>query len=221
MACSTLCCTGLPPGAQAGKDVTKNLQDIPDIAAEVRVLDEDPMKEERIIGAKNIVIPGFDGTWVDTASGYQHYHIIEQDKLTWADRTLTMLTIEPQQVKEFSMEYNGKMISASLDLTGNKLEWSDGDTWKRAGLDGMWKEGLTGLITVIEGSFMRRTQGTKLDSKLEPLTPLDEFSFELVIDGQTHKATLDQSGQMLRWNDGDTWKRLSSLKLRYPPKAES
>jgi hypothetical protein len=42
-----------------------------------------------------------------------------------------------------------------------------------------------------------------------PLTVLTDLSFELVNEGSRHVATLDRTGQLLTWDDGDKWRRVS------------
>eukprot|EP00427_Karlodinium_veneficum_P022832 CAMPEP_0169106128 /NCGR_PEP_ID=MMETSP1015-20121227/24170_1 /TAXON_ID=342587 /ORGANISM="Karlodinium micrum, Strain CCMP2283" /LENGTH=228 /DNA_ID=CAMNT_0009167545 /DNA_START=69 /DNA_END=755 /DNA_ORIENTATION=+ len=151
--------------------------------------------------------PPLDGTWIDSSSGLSHYHLIDGATMRWADNSTTLLKRDPPTSDRFDMDYKGQICSAKLSADGLKLEWTDGDVWRRAGLDGCWKEGLSVLVHVIEGSKIN-TRNSKLESKPQNLTLIDSSTFEMEIENQRHKAVLDPTGQKLVWDDGDVWRRV-------------
>jgi len=147
-----------------------------------------------------------DGTWVDWNDGKPFYHYIHGESLRWANNTFTTLQRGLSNGNSLTMHYRGRHVSAALDASGEKLEWDDGDSWHRAGIDGLWAE-TSGQVNQIEGYYIR-TKGVGHDSEPTTLTILDDRSFSIVLENQNHKAFLDVSGQQLLWEDGDIWHRI-------------
>merc|ERR1712228_897457 len=78
-------------------------------------------------------------------------HIITNNTLTWSNANTCNLVFSSGSMK---MLYVGKEMIAHLDGTGDKMQWSDGDVWIRAGLDGLWKESSSGIVHTISGSTL-------------------------------------------------------------------
>merc|ERR1719316_2049205 len=100
----------------------------------------------------------------------------------------------------------GKETTARLDETGRRIQWSDGDVWKRAGLNGTWKETSSGIIHTLSGDSLSTAMkgGTEKRESVELLSPL---SFSVTLGDLTYTATLDDLGMSLNWSDGDIWVR--------------
>lgn len=148
-----------------------------------------------------------DGTWIDSSGTRALYHFISGKTLRWADNSTTTIQRVPDS-NAFTMDYEGKPASAQLDPSGTKLEWSDGDTWTRAGIDGTWREGKSTLVHLISGASIR-TRGTKVASKAKSLTIINEHCFSIPVGDRVHKAKLDPTGQALLWDDNDVWTRVA------------
>lgn len=220
MACGSCCCTEheVKVDNAVGKDVP---------GVKVNIYTDENVKTEEIEDAEELsAFPPFtverkfdgekgshkvlplDGTWIDSSSGLSHFHFIDGVILRWADNSTTQLRRVPPMADRFEMDYRGQPCGATLSADGKKLEWTDGDVWNRAGLDGCWKEGMSLLVHVIEGSTIR-TRNSKLESKPQKLFLISSVAFELEIESKRHKATLDISGQKLVWDDGDVWRRVT------------
>merc|ERR1711865_492782 len=67
------------------------------------------------------------------------------------------------------LKINGSDVSGIYDSVKDKLNWSDGDVWSRAGLDGYWKKVDADGVWAIDGETLSayiadRTAQQKLDN---------------------------------------------------------
>jgi hypothetical protein len=205
---STVQDTNFPGAETAANEEGINGSDVPRKFADAAAKKFGPRSEgdKEEVATQEQEGPKLDGTW---ATKQRQYHCIEGRFLKWADGSTTLLKRDPSDATRFVMTYRGQTASASMDKSGTKLEWDDGDTWIRAGLDGFWKGGMSGIVHVIEGSTIRN-RGMKSDSESRPVTVIDSTSLMLELDGAKHTARMDQSGQMLTFDDGDIWQRVGT-----------
>jgi len=144
----------------------------------------------------------FSGAWEETGQD-KGVHTIHGTKLIWSNGRTSHLAFNGEEMK---MIYNGSEIEAHLDASGRKVHWGDGDVWRRAGLDGFWKEGTSGNVHTISGETLSISMksGTVQKEKLVILSPT---SFSMTLNNVKHIATLDEVSMALTWSDGDVWIR--------------
>jgi hypothetical protein len=145
----------------------------------------------------------FGGAW-EELKAQEGVHIIEDRKLKWSNSSETSLTFVGAEMK---MVFNGAELTAQVNRTGDRLQWSDGDVWGRATLNGSWRERATGFIHTISGASL----STPLKSgalRTESLALLSTTSFCISFsDDETHTATLDKTAMALHWSNGEVWCR--------------
>jgi len=162
--------------------------------------------------AADDVDPGkFVGAW-EEERGNTGVHTIDGATLTWSDGSTANMAFRGSGVK---MIYNGKEMNARLDESAERLRWSDGDIWNRAGFKGVWKDGSSGATHVITDSTLT-TVSSASQQTTEHLEVKGPTCFSLTLGGSVggvvHQATLDSSGMTLTWTDGDVWTRARSIR---------
>jgi hypothetical protein len=150
------------------------------------------------------------GTWVQQVSGGKYlYHLINQDTMFWANGNTTILERDTQNQMKIVMQHQGQRTSATLSADGNFLEWSDGERWKRAGLDGAWKGAMSGCIHLISGSSLWNYGKKQQSTTSKEMTWISESAFSVEEGGQRFTAEMDSLGQKLVWSDDDVWTRIA------------
>jgi hypothetical protein len=74
---------------------------------------------------------GLDGKWQESKSP-QLVHAIRGNILSAEGRDWQLML---QGENEFSLDFQGTVVTARLDSIGQKLQWSDGDSWNRQNYD--------------------------------------------------------------------------------------
>lgn len=143
----------------------------------------------------------FDGIW--GASPY--FHTISGATLMWSNKTTSAMQATGE--RSFVIAFMGKSLEGTLDASGDKISWSDGDVWTRESsavdrLDGSWADRLW-AVHVIKGNVLQSR------AKVWPVEKLSSTTLQLVMGGKEYKAFLDPSGTTLKWCDGDIWTRIS------------
>lgn len=152
---------------------------------------------------KRTVVPTeFAGMWLDDAKGV---HTIVGTTLKWTNGTISDVTFSGGQLR---LEEN--QLTASLDSSKTKLQWSDGDTWTRtensansSEFVGTWKDAEEKLHTITE---------TTLNWSNTRCSIIKVSNGQLTVDDSNMagiSATLEGTSKLV-WSDGDVWMRSSA-----------
>lgn len=157
----------------------------------------------------------FNGTWAAYNSTYNTpvYHFISDNQLRWDTTTeciTDLLIIDDSSCK---MSHAGVDVHATLDEKATEIRWSDGDCWTRAGLDGAWKESKAAVYHHIAGLQLGTVSKNQQSIAWAPIIITDK-SFSMTVGEVNFSAELDDSGQNLRWSDGDTWTRVGTSECK-------
>lgn len=151
------------------------------------------------IWKRTIVPTEFAGTWLDDAKGA---HVIVGTTLKWTNGTISDVTFSGGQLR---LEEN--QLTASLDSSKTKLQWSDGDTWTRidntavsSEFVGTWKDAEEKLHTITDTTLnWSNTRCSIIQVTNGQLTTDDCGGIS---------ATLEGNAKLV-WSDGDVWMRSS------------
>lgn len=159
------------------------------------------------------------GVWLDRDNGNQQACIIRGSKIIWAEDVVTEMTFH--ESGEISIELEDQQISAKLVLgQPARLVWSDGATWERDELQGLWcgvdGHGLPGSVVgrVLAGEVHWDERFCAPPSAIHGLPVLPGTEVRLNLDGDEskgifHAATGNGQFASLRWDDGEVWVRSS------------
>jgi hypothetical protein len=157
-----------------------------------------------------------NGTWVTHSNSYNApvYHIISDNQLRWDTQDGRITNLDMKDDSSCKITCEGADVHATLEGTANTLTWSDGDCWTRAGFEGSWKESKSSAVRHIKGMQLSIASG-KNDEKISwaPII-LNGQSFSMTVGGAVSTALLEDSGQILRWSDGNTWTRLKTSECK-------
>lgn len=153
----------------------------------------------------------YEGAWEESSADKKSVHTVADTLLTWSNNSTNKIQFMPDHMK---MSFRGTDMTARLKKNGDKwsqdeLEWSDGDIWKRAGLDGSWRDSESGILHSISGSTITTHIGSA-KKPTKPMTIINPTSFSILHEGVTCVARLDDKALKLSWSDGDTWERDNS-----------
>jgi hypothetical protein len=142
----------------------------------------------------------FTGAWADKSG--TNFYVITDNALRWSAENSSKITISGGQ-----MEVDG--ATATLEGGGKLLKFSDGDIWTRATFDGYWgKVGFLGSWMIETTTLTTKMQaGQTWSNALERPSPL---AIGLTITGESETrltGSLDPTGMLLSWSDGDIWSR--------------
>jgi len=144
-----------------------------------------------------------DGIWDDLG----HFHCVQGAQLQWSDGTESTLTLSGWG--GVAIVFRGVHVQGTLERSGDRIVWSDGDVWLRAGVDGHWQESAKGgqpsKTSQIAGSTMLHSSEKHL-----PLIRDGRCSLSMSIDGRQLQAHMDDIGRQLLWSDGDVWTRIQA-----------
>jgi len=145
---------------------------------------------------RTIVPTEFAGMWQDDAKGV---HTIVGTTLKWTNGTISDVTFSGGQLR---LEEN--KLTASLDDSKTKLQWSDGDMWTKteaaansSEFVGTWKDAEDKVHTITD---------TTLNWSNTRSSIINVNNGQLTVDDCQASATLDGPSKLL-WNDGDVWMR--------------
>ena len=145
-------------------------------------------------------ITPLEGAW-EEPRGSKRVHVIQGSVLRWSNGLESLLEVDGKAIKLVETAAVGQ-----LDPGGQKLEWNDGDTWTRGGLNGLWVDKAGSACHTIEGATLR-TNMKSWSAATHSLLLFGPRSFSINLEGTTHTAMVDPSGMKLYWLDGDIWTR--------------
>lgn len=206
------CCTGADDSAQTVDMLAASPRPFPESSLVTACPDEMLMMPKMISHPESTAktapadawLP-IEGAWEDSTdtgvNGAKNVYVITDAALILLSKRVSELEFDGSKLQILGTE-----LSAVLDGSRSKLQWSDGDVWSRSALDGIWKKaGFDGSLTVEGGALTTMMpSGEKL---MNPLAILDSKRMVIMINGAAITGTLDTFAMKLTWSDGDEWTR--------------
>jgi len=214
MGSSSGCCSGAEDSAQTvNMDSGSPRPDYPAISGVGEDVPADPIASlpKKIICGTDLKTL-FQGAWEDSRnSSTKNVYVVQEEALVLLNTKVSDLKYSGGK-----MHIVGTTLSAGLDESQAKLQWSDGDTWSRAGLDGSWrKAGFDGLLS-ISGELLT-TLTPNGEKMTNPLAVIDPKTVVILISNATITGTMDSSSMTVNWTDGDQWTRQFLAEIVEPP----